>query len=44
MLTCVDRYCPVELVLSLFYSVVDEVVMEDLHDWIDRGFTVVDST
>ena len=44
MLTCVGRYCRVGLVLSLFYSVVDEVVMEELHDWIDRGFTIVDST
>ena len=30
--------------LTLFYSVVDEVVMEELHDWIDRGFTIVDTT
>ena len=29
--------------LSLFYSVVDEVVIEGLHDWIDRGFTIADS-
>ena len=30
--------------ISLFYSIVVEVVMEELHDWIDRGFTIVDST
>ena len=44
MLTCVGRYCRVGLVLSLFYSVLDEVVMEELRDWIDRGFTIVDTT
>ena len=30
--------------LSLLHSVVDEVLMEELYDWIDRGFTIVDST
>ena len=30
--------------LSLFYSFVDGVVIEDLHDWIDGGFTIVYST